>query len=105
MAGIKKDGEKLDVVDDCRTCPLAWMFAASASPQIHHWTMANGARAYFVETHQIPMVQFAVGFDAGSARDPGSLKGVANFVNEMVEEGTADMDGALVAEATGVRRC
>jgi zinc protease len=69
-----------------------------ASPQIHHWTMANGARAYFVETHQIPMVQFAVGFDAGSARDPGKLKGVANFVNEMVEEGAADMDGALVAE-------
>jgi zinc protease len=71
---------------------------ALASPQIHHWTMANGARAYFVETHQIPMVQFAVGFDAGSARDPGSLNGIANFVNEMIEEGTADMDGALVAE-------
>lgn len=71
---------------------------ASASPQIHHWTMDNGARAYFVETHQIPMVQFKVGFDAGSARDPGSLKGIANFVNEMIEEGAAGMDGALVAE-------
>ncbi len=71
---------------------------ALASPQIHHWTMDNGVRAYFVETHQIPMVQFKVSFDAGSARDPGSLKGVANFVNEMIEEGAAEMNGALVAE-------
>ena len=70
----------------------------SASPQIQHWTMDNGARAYFVETHQISMVQFAVSFDAGSARDPDSLQGVANFVNAMIEEGSADMDGIQVAE-------
>lgn len=72
--------------------------AAQASPQIQHWTLDNGARAYFVETHQLPMVQFSVGFDAGSARDPASLNGVARFVSAMLEEGAAELDGPMIAE-------
>lgn len=71
---------------------------ATAAPNIQHWSLDNGARVYFVETHQLPMVQFAVGFDAGSARDPASLKGIAHFVSEMVEEGTESLDSDMIAE-------
>lgn len=71
---------------------------ALAAPQIQHWTLANGARVYFVETHQLPMVQFAVGFDAGSARDPATRKGVARFVSSMIDEGTDGLDSIEIAE-------
>lgn len=68
-----------------------------ASPQIQHWTLANGARAYFVQSHQLPMVQFSVGFDAGSARDPDSLRGLARFVSAMLEEGVSGLNGTEIA--------
>ena len=70
---------------------------AMAAPDIQHWSLENGARVYFVETHQIPMVQFTVGFDAGSARDPRSLKGLARFVSDMIEEGAEGMDSDMIA--------
>ena len=73
-------------------------FDVQASPEIKHWTLTNGARVYFVETHQLPMVQFSVGFDAGSARDPVSLKGVARFVSAMLEEGAAGLNSIQIAE-------
>lgn len=85
---------------------LLLVFAGALTPnagvagtfsQIQHWTMENGARVYFVETHQIPMVQFAVGFDAGSARDPAPLRGLSNIVRSMVEEGAAGMDGDTIS--------
>ena len=71
---------------------------AVAAPDIQHWSLDNGAQIYFVETHQIPMVQFAVGFDAGSARDPKSLKGLARFVSDMIEEGAEGMDSDMIAQ-------
>ncbi len=70
---------------------------ALAFSQIQHWITDNGARVYFVETHQIPMVQFVVGFDAGSARDPAYLKGLSNIVKDIVEEGTLSMDGDMIS--------
>ena len=73
-------------------------FDVQASPVIQHWTLANGARTYFVETHQLPMVQFSVAFDAGSARDPATLKGVARFVSAMLEEGAAGLNSTQIAE-------
>ena len=72
-------------------------FDLQAMPDIQHWTLANGARAYFVETHQLPMVQFSVAFDAGSARDPASRKGLARFVSAMLDEGVSDMNGTQIA--------
>ena len=72
---------------------------AIAYASIRHWTTDNGARVYFAETHQIPMVQFTVGFDAGSARDPSSREGLSSLVARMVEEGAAAMDGEDIAAA------
>lgn len=84
----------------------AWLFLlavipcidAMAAPDIQHWPLDNGARAYFIETHQLPMIQVAVGFDAGSARDSKPLKGLARFVRKMMEEGVPGMDGIAIAE-------
>lgn len=77
---------------------VAFGAEAGASPDVQRWTLENGARVYFVETHQLPMVQFMVGFDAGSARDPEGLRGLSRFVSDMLEEGAGALDGQAVAE-------
>lgn len=72
--------------------------SASASLNIQHWNTSNGARVYFVETHQIPMVKFEVGFDAAGARDPADKHGLASLVNILMDDGAAGMDEETIAE-------
>lgn len=67
---------------------------ASASPKIQYWTLANGARVYFVASHEIPMLQIRAVFDAGSSRDPVDRAGLARLTSAMLGEGT----GALNAD-------
>ena len=61
--------------------------AAHAALNIQHWTLANGARVYFVENHTIPMLDVSVEFDAGSKRDPAEKSGVASLANTMLARG------------------
>ena len=35
--------------------------AVLAAPKIEHWTLKNGARVYFVEARNLPMVTLNVG--------------------------------------------
>jgi len=77
---------------------LAISPGAVATPDIETWTTANGASVYFVETHQIPMVQFAVGFDAAGARDPDGKYGLASLVSTLMDDGAGDMDEETIAE-------
>lgn len=67
---------------------------AIAGPKIEHWTLANGARAYFVQARELPMVQLRVVFDAASQRDPADKHGLASLTAAMLREGT----GALTAD-------
>ncbi len=68
-----------------------------ASPDIQHWTLKNGVRVLFVESHEIPMVRVRLVFDAGSARDEPGKGGQAMLTNQLLSEGTAKMDGDAVA--------
>lgn len=71
---------------------------AVASPlKIEHWTLANGARVYLVEAHDLPMVQLRAVFDAGAARDPRGRSGVALLTSGMLEEGTGDLGADDIA--------
>jgi zinc protease len=70
---------------------------ASATPKIEHWTLANGARVYFVAAPDLPMVQLRAVFDAGSARDPAAREGLAMLTAGMLDEGTGDLDADAVA--------
>ncbi|MHB1950898.1 MAG: M16 family metallopeptidase [Acidiferrobacteraceae bacterium] len=65
--------------------------AAYGVPRIHHWTLANGARIYFVQAPSVPMIDVNVAFDAGSARDPAGLNGLAMITNSMVGEGAGKL--------------
>ena len=70
---------------------------AQANPDIQHWRTDNGARVYFVQAPELPMVDIRVVFDAGSARD-GGLPGLAMLTNGMLEEGAGALDANAIAE-------
>ncbi len=78
-------------------CFLAFIPQAEASPKIQHWTLANGARVYFVETHELPMLQIRAVFDAGSSRDPADKAGLASLTSAMLDEGAGRLTADDVA--------
>jgi zinc protease len=66
------------------------LFAQStawASPDIEHWTMRNGVRVYFVASHNLPMVNVRVVFDAGSARDGKGKNGLSSLTGTLLDKG------------------
>jgi len=53
----------------------------------------NGAMAWVVETHEIPVVSVALAFkNAGNAADPKGLSGLAYLLAGMLDEGAEDWD-------------
>ena len=58
-----------------------------AGLNIQHWTLENGARVYFVESHAIPVFDVSVDFDAGARRDPIGKSGSAALTNGMLARG------------------
>lgn len=64
----------------------------SAIPQIQHWQTTKGAKVYFVEAHELPMVDVQVSFDAGSARDPLEKKGLSAITNSLLAQGAAKLN-------------
>ena len=71
--------------------------AAHAALNIQHWTLANGARVYFVENHSIPMLDVSVEFDAGAKRDPVGKSGTASLTSTMLARGVKE---ATLADGT-----
>jgi zinc protease len=62
--------------------------AAHATPNIQHWKSASGAKVMFVEDHDIPMVDVAVNFQAGSSFDPPGKSGLAGLTHGMLDSGS-----------------
>jgi zinc protease len=64
--------------------------SAHAALKIQTWTLANGARVFFVENHSIPMLDLSIEFDAGSRRDPQGKSGTASLTNAMLARGLGE---------------
>lgn len=72
-----------------------WLFAAMccllgnayATPKIQHWQSPSGARVYFVENHDLPMLDVSVGFAAGSGFDNATKRGVAGMTQGLLSLG------------------
>ena len=71
---------------------------AQAQIDIQHWTTNNGARVYFVEAPELPMVDINVLFDAGAVRD-GDKSGLAVLTNAMLNEGASGLDTDQLADS------
>jgi zinc protease len=60
---------------------------AIASLNIQHWQAPSGAQVYFVENHDLPMLDIAVDFAAGSGFDNSTKPGVAALTNSLLDAG------------------
>ncbi|TFW07912.1 insulinase family protein [Oxalobacteraceae bacterium OM1] len=72
---------------------------AEAALKIQTWSLANGTRVLFVESHSIPVVDLAVEFDAGSRRDPQGKAGTAALTNAMLARGIQGAEGPAQEQA------
>jgi zinc protease len=71
----------------CLLALSAWG-GAQAAP-ITAWTLPNGARVLFVESHAVPIVDVSVSLDAGARRDPLGQSGLAGMTCAMLSRGVA----------------
>lgn len=72
--------------------------AAWAGLDIQHWTTPQGARVYFVENHELPMLDVSVDFSAGSARDTREKSGLANLTRHVMGLGAGAYSERDIAE-------
>lgn len=76
---------------------LGLPLAAQAALAIQHWQTPQGARVYFVESHELPMLDVAVDFRAGSARDPAGKSGLARLTHGLLDQGAGGLSDTAIA--------
>jgi zinc protease len=69
---------------------------ANAAVKINHWQTTSGSDVYFVENHDLPIIDMAVNFPAGSARDTKATSGVAGVTRYMMTLGAAGMGEEVI---------
>ncbi len=79
------------------TLMLALPLAAQAALAIQHWQTPQGARVYFVESRELPMLDIAVDFPAGSARDPAGQSGLARLTHGLLDQGAGGLSDTAIA--------
>jgi zinc protease len=70
---------------------------AQAALAIQHWQTPEGARVYFVESRQLPMLDLSVDFPAGSARDPDGKAGLAQLTHSLLDQGAGGLSDTEIA--------
>lgn len=76
---------------------LCFVTTAHATPDIQHWQTEKGVRVYFVEAHELPMMDVQVLFDAGSGRD-GDKPGLAVLTNGLLSEGAEGLNADEISQ-------
>ncbi len=69
-----------------------------AALDIQHWQTTQGTRVYFVENHDLPIIDFKVTFAAGGAYDTAETNGVAGLTAYLMKLGAAGMSDADIAK-------
>ena len=70
----------------------------SAIPEIQHWETAKGARVFFVEAHELPILDVKLIFSGGSSRD-GELNGLALLTSSLLNEGADGLNADQISSA------
>jgi len=70
---------------------------ARAIPPIQHWQTPAGARVYFVENRDLPMVDLSVEFPAGAAYDSAQKSGAASMTQRLLRLGAEGMNEEQIA--------
>jgi zinc protease len=66
--------------------------AAQAILPIQQWQTSSGAKVYFVQNRDIPMLDLSIDFTAGSGMDGTQKPGVASMTNRIMRLGAEGMD-------------
>lgn len=77
---------------------FACAFAAQATLPVQQWQTPSGARVLFVEIHDLPMLDVAVDFPAGTSRDTREKSGLAALTLRMLRLGAEGLDEDQIAE-------
>lgn len=72
-------------------------FSANAGVKIQQWQTSAGSKTYFVENHDLPIVDISVNFAAGSARDTAEKSGVAGITKYLMTLGADGMSDEKIA--------
>nr|SPS06486.1 Peptidase M16 domain protein [Candidatus Nitrotoga fabula] len=73
--------------------------SAFAAPHIQHWQAPSGARVYFVENHDLPMLDLTVTFAAGSSFDTTEKSGLAGLTHSMLDLGAEGLSEDDIARS------
>lgn len=71
-------------------------FTANAAVKINHWQTSTGSEVYFVENHDLPIIDMSVNFPAGSARDTKQTSGIAGVTRYMMTLGADSMNEEVI---------
>ncbi len=69
-----------------------------ASLPIQSWQTSSGARVYFVENHDLPMLDISIEFGAGSSMDAPEKSGQANLTRHLLSLGAGDLSEDQIAK-------
>ncbi|SOD17538.1 M16 family metallopeptidase [Nitrosomonas ureae] len=72
---------------------------ALASLSIQFWQASSGARVYFVENHDLPILDVSVEFAAGSSMDISTQSGCASLVQQLLSLGSGGFSEDQIATA------
>ena len=76
---------------------LMMSLSAEAGVKIQQWQTATGAEVYFVENHDLPIVDLSVNFSAGSVRDTAEKSGLAGVTRYLMALGAAGMSDEVIS--------
>ncbi|MDP2153948.1 MAG: pitrilysin family protein [Methylotenera sp.] len=71
--------------------------SVQAAVNIQQWQTSAGSAVYFVENHDLPILDISVNFPAGSARDTADKSGVAGITRYLMTLGAAGMTDETIA--------
>jgi zinc protease len=72
---------------------------AQAGVQIQHWQASSGARVYFVENHDLPILDVSVDFPAGSSADTPERSGLAAMTQHLLGLGAEGLNEEQISKA------
>lgn len=70
-----------------------------AAVKIEHWQTSTGTNVYFVENHDLPILDLSVNFPAGSARDTAAKSGLAGVTRYMMALGAGGLNEEQITNA------
>ena len=76
---------------------LSLPLSAQAAITIQNWQTPQGARVYFVESHELSMLDISVDFPGGSAHDPAGKAGLAQLTHGLLDQGAGGLSDTEIA--------